>query len=94
MTEPRALPREGVRKQESPRRGVARTVLMCGNTGQGRNTMYNGTLIDDLIAAVEHTESSFRVDQERESKLAYWYAVAQGELANLHRQNHELAGVA
>jgi len=56
--------------------------------------MYNGTLIDELIATVEHTETSFRIDQEQESKLAYWYAVAQSELANLHLQNHELAGVA
>jgi len=67
---------------------------MDGNTGQGRKTMYNATLIDQLIATVEHTETNFRIDQEQESKLAYWYAVAQSELANLHLQNHELAGVA
>ncbi len=67
---------------------------MCGNTGQGRKTMYRGTLIDDLIATVEHAETSFRLDQEQESKLAYWYAVAQSELANPNLQNHELAGVA
>ena len=56
--------------------------------------MYNGTLIDDLIATVERTETSFCLDQEQESKLAYWYAVAQSELSSLHLQNHELAGVA
>ena len=52
--------------------------------------MYKGTLIDDLMAAVERTESSFRLDQEQESKLAYWYAVAQSELANLDLQNLDL----
>jgi hypothetical protein len=56
--------------------------------------MYNGTLIDDLIATVEHAETCFRLDPEQESKLAYWYAVAQSEVANLHLQSHELAGVA
>ena len=53
--------------------------------------MYKGTLIDDLIATVERTETSFRLDPEQESKLAYWYAVAQNEMAN---SNYELAGVA
>jgi len=66
--------------------------------------MYKGRLIDDLMAAVERTENSFCLDQEQESKLAYWYAVAQSELANLDLQNldfqnhdfqnHNLAGVA
>jgi hypothetical protein len=56
--------------------------------------MYKGTLIDDLIAAVERTETSFRLDPEQESKLAYWYLVAQSELANLGVQNLDLAGVA
>jgi hypothetical protein len=56
--------------------------------------MYKGTLIDDLIAAVERTETSFRLDPEQESKLAYWYSVAQSELANLGVQNLDLAGVA
>lgn len=51
--------------------------------------MYNGTLIDELIATVERAESSPRLDQEQESKLAYWYAVAQSELTTL-----TLAGVA
>jgi hypothetical protein len=53
--------------------------------------MYNGSLIDELIATVERAETSFRLDPEQESKLAYWYAVAQNEIANL---SHDLAGVA
>jgi hypothetical protein len=55
--------------------------------------MYKGTLIDDLIATVERAETSFRLEPEQESKLAYWYAVAQSELANLNR-TYDLAGVA
>ena len=54
--------------------------------------MYTGTLIDDLIATVEHAETSLRLDPEQESKLAYWYTVAQSEIANLG--TCELAGVA
>ncbi len=51
--------------------------------------MYKGTLIDDLIAKAERAETSFRLDQEQESKLAYWYAVAQSELANLDVLHHD-----
>jgi len=53
--------------------------------------MYKGTLIDDLIATVERAETSLRLDPEQESKLAYWYCVAQTEMAN---SGYELAGVA
>jgi len=53
--------------------------------------MYKGTLIDDLIATVERAETSLRLDPEQESKLAYWYCVAQTEMAN---GGYELAGVA
>ena len=53
--------------------------------------MYNGTLIDELIATVERMDVSPRLDPEQESKLAYWYAVAQNELSSL---NFELSGVA
>ena len=53
--------------------------------------MYKGTLIDDLMATVERAETSLRLDPEQESKLAYWYAVAQSELPG---RNYELAGVA
>ena len=56
--------------------------------------MFKGTLIDDLIATVERAETSFRLDPEQESKLAYWYSVAQSELASLHLQSPDLAGVA
>lgn len=55
--------------------------------------MYNGTLIDDLIATVERAEASFRLEPEQESKLAYWYAIAQSELANIN-MTYQLAGVA
>ena len=54
--------------------------------------MFTGTLIDDLISTVEHAETSFRLDPEQETKLAYWHTVAQSELANLG--TYELAGVA
>jgi hypothetical protein len=57
--------------------------------------MYTGTLIDQLIATVERTEARVdaRVRDERsqEEKLAYWYAVAQQEVAQL---DSSLAGVA
>jgi hypothetical protein len=53
--------------------------------------MYKGSLIDELIATVERAETNLCLDPERESKLAYWYAVAQNEMAN---SNYELAGVA
>ena len=56
--------------------------------------MYKGTLIDDLIATVERAETSFRLDPEQESKLAFWYAVAQSEVAHLDGMNQQLAGVA
>ena len=56
--------------------------------------MYTGTLIDDLIATVERAETSPCLDLEQEYKLAYWYAVAQSELANLDAVNCQLAGVA
>jgi hypothetical protein len=60
--------------------------------------MYTGTLIDELIATVERTES--RVDnrslrlldrRSQEERLACWYGVAQQEVAQL---NSSLAGVA
>jgi hypothetical protein len=57
--------------------------------------MYTGTLIDELIATVERTQarSRERLQDERsqEEKLAYWYAVAQQEVAHLES---DLAGVA
>jgi hypothetical protein len=65
-------------------------VLQVGIHVQG-HAMYTGTLIDDLIATVERAETSPRLDPEQEAKLAYWYEVAQNELASL---SYELAGVA
>jgi len=53
--------------------------------------MYNGSIIEELIATVERAETSLRLDPEQESKLAYWYAVAKSEIANL---GCDLAGVA
>ena len=53
--------------------------------------MYNGSIIEELIATVERAETSLRLDPEQESKLAYWYAVAQMEIAQL---DSSLAGVA
>jgi hypothetical protein len=64
-----------------------------------RATTYTGTLIDELIATVERTEArtETRVDRHlqdtrsQEEKLAYWYAVAQQEVAQFESS---LAGVA
>jgi hypothetical protein len=69
--------------------------------------MYTGTLIDQLIATVERTEVRAEVRTEarteirsdmrlldarsQEEKLAYWYAVAQQEVAQFESS---LAGVA
>jgi hypothetical protein len=55
--------------------------------------MYSGTLIDDLIATVERAETSLHLDTEQESKLAYWYAVAERELAELNCFTSDLSGV-
>src|SRR5450631_1715122 len=64
---------------------------------EGRNGghMYTGTLIDQLMDTVEPTEA--RTDRRtldtrsQEEKLAYWYAVAQQEVAQFESS---LAGVA
>jgi hypothetical protein len=65
--------------------------------------MYTGTLIDQLIATVERTEARREIRTEsptdirlldtrsQEEKLAYWYAVAQQEVAQFESS---LAGVA
>jgi hypothetical protein len=58
--------------------------------GSGGWDMYTGTVIDELTAVVERAET--RADErEREDRLAYWYAVAQQELA---QADFSLAGVA
>jgi hypothetical protein len=61
-----------------------------------RETMYTGTLIDELIATVERTEARADArlqadERSQEERLAYWYAVAQREVAQL---DSSLAGVA
>ena len=65
--------------------------------------MYTGTLIDQLIATVERTEARTEVratpradrrlldTRSQEERLAYWYAVAQQEVAQFESS---LAGVA
>jgi len=60
--------------------------------------MYTGTLIDELIATVERTEARndrrpLRLldNRSQEEKLAYWYQMAQQEVAQL---DSSLAGVA
>ena len=61
--------------------------------------MYTGTLIDQLIATVERTEARTEIRSDKrllatssqEEKLAYWYAVAQQEVAQF---DSSLAGVA
>lgn len=54
--------------------------------------MYTGTLITDLINAVVSTEK--RIPQNMtspEDKLAYWYSVAQREIAHLNLTFSEVA---
>jgi hypothetical protein len=52
--------------------------------------MYTGTLIDDLMETVERAEASAH-DRAREERLAFWYAMAQREMAQFESN---LAGVA
>jgi len=53
--------------------------------------MYKGTLIDDLMEAVERTEQRSLKAHSEEEKLAHFYAVSQFELAEFESS---LAGVA
>jgi len=53
--------------------------------------MYTGTLIDDLMNAVERAEKRVLAERSQEEKLEYWYAVSRHELA---RFESSLAGVA
>jgi uncharacterized protein YccT (UPF0319 family) len=54
--------------------------------------MYTGTLINDLISAVEHTEKQIPQNmRSQEDKLAYWYSIAQRELSHI---DLNLTGVA
>jgi hypothetical protein len=53
--------------------------------------MHNGTLIEQLMATVERTEKRVMQVSSLEEKLAYFYTVAQSELAQFEAN---LAGVA
>ena len=43
--------------------------------------MYTGTLIEELMGAVERTERRILAERSDAEKLAYWYSVSQSELA-------------
>jgi len=53
--------------------------------------MFSGTLIDQLMATVERTEKRAIQVRSQEEKLAYFYNIAQSELA---QYEPDLAGVA
>lgn len=53
--------------------------------------MYTGTLIDELMSAVERAERRSLQARTPEEKLAYFYSVAQSELA---QHEPQLQGVA
>ena len=53
--------------------------------------MYTGTLIDDLMNAVERAERRALAERSPEEKLEYWYAVSRHEMA---RFESSLAGAA
>jgi len=44
--------------------------------------MYTGSLIDDLTNAVRRAETRAFEQRSEQEKLAYWYNVAQQELAH------------
>jgi hypothetical protein len=56
--------------------------------------MYNGTLIEDLIATVERVETSVDLDPEQRGKIACAYALAQNEIANLNWVRYDSVEVA
>jgi len=53
--------------------------------------MYTGTLIDELMKAVERSEKRSLQAQAQEEKLTYFYSIAQSELVQVESQ---LLGVA
>ena len=53
--------------------------------------MYTGNLIDELMNAVQRAEMRALAQRSPEEKLAYWYNVAQQEMAQF---DSNLAGVA
>jgi hypothetical protein len=59
--------------------------------GRNEETMYTGTLIEDLLKTVENTEKRFMEARSREEKLAYFYTASQFELT---QYESTLSGVA
>jgi hypothetical protein len=55
--------------------------------------MYSGTLIDDLMAAVERAENNFRAETQNDSKSETWFAVLPTEVFALDAAA-QFAGVA
>jgi len=54
--------------------------------------MYTGTLINDLMDAVEDTERRIPRNMSLpDDKLAYWYSVAQREIAHMELTFSEVA---
>jgi hypothetical protein len=53
--------------------------------------MYSGTLIDDLIKAVERTERLSTAEISQPAEMEYWHAISQNEIAQFESS---LAGVA
>jgi hypothetical protein len=59
--------------------------------GRNEETMYTGTLIDDLMETVERSEKRTMLARSQEENLAYFYALAQSELSRIEP---DLLGVA
>ena len=72
-----------------PEERVRQAVSMAVNRDEMITATFNGR--GGWNTAIPWALTSFHLDPEQESKLAYWYAVAQSEVANM---NYELAGVA
>ena len=56
--------------------------------------MYNGTLIEDLIATVERVETSYRIESQQKVTVARSYVLAQKEIPNLKLVRYDSAEVA
>jgi len=56
--------------------------------------MYNGTLIEDLIATVERVETNVELDPEQGGEIAGAYALGQNEIANLNWVRYDSVEVA
>jgi hypothetical protein len=53
--------------------------------------MYSGTLIDDLIKAVERTERLTATEISQPAEMEHWHAISQNEMVQFESS---LAGVA